>query len=168
MADTALDFVIDNLMQLYRDNTDLIAAIADDVQSLLVELQNLHAFLKQATKSRSRNEILKHLVKELSTAVNEAEVCIDKFVIEAKLHQNKGIRKMFDFGHVMKARQCATEIKFIKEKLKEIRRENAYHIQFEDHQNVTDQELRKVYTDINQYYDLPEKTKNTLKVCSSS
>ncbi|XP_075085990.1 putative late blight resistance protein homolog R1A-10 [Nicotiana tabacum] len=144
MADTAMDFVIDNLKQLLRENTDLIGAIRDDVKSLLEELQNLHAFLKQATKSRSRNEILKHLVKELSTAVNEAEVCIDKFVIEAKLHQNKGIRKMFDFGHVMKARQCATEIKFIKEKLKEIRRENAYHIQFEDHQNVTDQELRKV------------------------
>ncbi|XP_059277096.1 putative late blight resistance protein homolog R1B-17 [Lycium ferocissimum] len=138
MADTEVDFVIDYLTQLLRENTDLIAMIEDDVKSLLGDLKHLKAFLTDASKSRSRSEILKLLVKELIAAVYGAENSIDKFLIEVKLHQEKRriIKVMDQVTLVRKAKNCSAEIKSIREKLKETKRDTAYglsmSLQYED------------------------------------
>lgn len=129
MAVASVDFFIDNLKQLLEDNKDHIPGLKDDTDSLLVDLKSLKAFLKQAAKSRSENEIVKDMVKQMRITINEAEDCIEKFVIDTKLHQNKMITKLFDTSSAKRTREAATEIRSIKEKLRDIRRNSAYGFQ---------------------------------------
>ncbi|XP_070042431.1 disease resistance protein RPP13-like [Nicotiana tomentosiformis] len=130
MADVAVKFLVENLMQLLIDNADLIVGIKGEVENLLQDLNDFNAFLKQAAKSRRDNEVLKSLVKKIRKVVNDAEDSIDKFVIEAKRHDDKNkFAQWFHLTHVARAKGVADEIKTIRERVKEIRLNDSYGLQ---------------------------------------
>ncbi|XP_049396821.1 putative late blight resistance protein homolog R1A-3 [Solanum stenotomum] len=136
MAETTVEFALNNLTEQLRDNIDVIAVIKDEVTCLLSELNHLRAFLIEANRNRRGSEILKHFVQELNRAINKAENSIDNFMIEAKLHKKRGIYKIFDLCYLVKGKRCCSEIRSIMEKLKEIRRDSTYalsmSLQFDD------------------------------------
>ncbi|KAK4377202.1 hypothetical protein RND71_003498 [Anisodus tanguticus] len=129
MANVAVEFLVENLMQLLRDNAELILGVKEAAESLLQDLNDFNAFLKQAAKCRNENDVLKELVKKIRTVVNSAEDAIDKFVIEAKLHKDKGVGRLLDLPHYKRVREVAGEIKAIRDKVKEIRQNNSYGLQ---------------------------------------
>lgn len=132
MADLGLSFLIENLKQLLRDNGELIIGIKDAAESLLEDLKEFDVFLKKAAAYNSENKILKELVKKIRSVVNAAEDAIDKFVIESKLHKGRGVSRFVDLTHYKRVRDVASEIKAIREKVKEIRRTEVYALQNED------------------------------------
>lgn len=144
MADLGLSFLIENLMQLLRDNEELIIGIKDAAENLLEDLKEFDVFLKKAAAYNSENKILKELVKKIRSVVNAAEDAIDKFVIESKLHKDKGVSRLLDLTHYKRVRDVASEIKSIREKVKEIRRTEVYALQNEDLSGRGGQE-RKVW-----------------------
>ncbi|XP_016495473.1 putative late blight resistance protein homolog R1A-3 [Nicotiana tabacum] len=147
MADVAVNFLVENLMHLIIDNAGLIIGIKGEVEHLLHDLNDFNAFLKQAAKSRRDNEVLKSLVKKISKVVNDAEDSIDKFVIEAKRHDDMNkFAQWFHLTHVTRAKGVADEINTIRERVKVIRENDAYGLQaitFDDNFNKGAQE-RKV------------------------
>ncbi|XP_060214877.1 putative late blight resistance protein homolog R1A-3 [Lycium barbarum] len=147
MADVAVKFLLENLLQLLIDNADLIVGVKGEVEELLRDLNDFNAFLKQAAKSRRDNEVLKELVKKIRKVVNDAEDSIDKFVIEAKRHDDKNkFLQWFHLTHVARAKGVADEIKIIRDRVKAIREDDAYGLQaisFDDNPNRGDEE-RKV------------------------
>lgn len=130
MANVAVEFLVENLMQLLRDNAELISGVKEAAESLLQDLNDFNAFLKQAAKCHiNENEVLRELVKKIRTVVNSAEDAIDKFVIEAKLHKDKGMTRVLDLPHYKRVREVAGEIKAIRNKVKEIRQNDAIGLQ---------------------------------------
>ncbi|XP_019164861.1 PREDICTED: putative late blight resistance protein homolog R1B-16 [Ipomoea nil] len=131
MADAAVQFLVENLLQLLRDNAELIFGIKEQAESLLGDLGDFKAFLKEAARRRSQNEVIKELVKKIRIAVNKAEDAIDKFVVEAKLHRSKGMmtRYVDKPAHLVKVNAAAREIESIRNEVRAIRQNNAYGLQ---------------------------------------
>ncbi|KAK4341104.1 hypothetical protein RND71_039605 [Anisodus tanguticus] len=124
MTNVAVNFLLENLKQLLRDNAELIGGVKCEAENLLQDFNDFNAFLKQATKSCSEN-VLKKLVKKIRSVVNVAEDSIDRLVIEAKLHEEKGVVKYVDIAHYQRVRKVVGEIRGVLEKVKEIRRDNS-------------------------------------------
>nr|WHB10905.1 NLR required for cell death protein [Solanum americanum] len=135
MVDVGVDFVLENLMQLLRDNADLIGGVKDEAENLREDLNEFNALLKQAAMVGSENPVLKELGKSIRKVVNLAEDAIDKFAIEAKIHKNRGFKGVFDKpGHYKRVREAALEIKGIRDRIKEIRQNSAHGLQaLQDH-----------------------------------
>ncbi|XP_016488692.1 putative late blight resistance protein homolog R1A-3 [Nicotiana tabacum] len=147
MADVAVKFLVENLMQLLRDNAGFIVGIKDEVENLLQELNDFNAFLRQAAECRSDNDVLKSLVKTIRKVVNDAEDSIAKFVIEAKRHDDKNkFAQWFHLTHVARTKEVAGDIEFAREKVKIIRRDNTYALQaiFSDDDSSRGPQERKV------------------------
>lgn len=134
MVDVGVDFLLENLMQLLRDNAELIGGVKDEVENLSEDLREFNAFLQQAAMVRSENPVQKELMRSIRKVVNRAEDAIDKFVIEAKLHKDKGFKGVFDKpGHYKRVREAALEIKGIRDRMREIRQNNAHSLQAVQH-----------------------------------
>ena len=147
MANVAVEFLVENLMQLLRDNVELISGVKEAAESLLQDLNDFNAFLKQAAKCHiNENEVLRELVKKIRTVVNSAEDAIDKFVIEAKLHKHKGVTRVLDLPHYKRVKEVAGEIKAIRNKVREIRQTDAIGLQAlqDDDLSARGSEERKV------------------------
>lgn len=122
MADAAVEFLLENLKQLLLYNANLILDVKDQVEFLYNDLTLFKAFLKDSTEKRNKHETLKELVKQIRNVVYEAEDAIDTFVAHAAVHKaRKHIGKaihMFDYS--AKLRMVATEIRLIRDKVKDI------------------------------------------------
>lgn len=138
MVDVAVSFLLENLTQLLRDNAELIVGVKGEAENLLEDLSEFNAFLKQAAIVRSENPVLKELVKSIRKVVNRAEDAIDKFVIEAKLHKDRGVTRLWEnIGHYKKVKDVAEEIKGIRDRVREIRQNNAHGLQaLQDHDDL--------------------------------
>ncbi|KAG5627005.1 hypothetical protein H5410_012223, partial [Solanum commersonii] len=136
MVDVGVEFLLENLKQLVLDNVELIGGVKNEIENLRDDLSEFNAFLKQAAMVRSENPVLKELVKSIRKVVNRAEDAIDKFVIEAKVHKDKGFKAVLDKPvHYKRVREAAVEIKGIRDKMREIRQNKAHGLQalLQDH-----------------------------------
>ncbi|XP_073031009.1 putative late blight resistance protein homolog R1B-17 [Primulina eburnea] len=93
MADAAVEFLLENLKQLLVYNVNLISEVKNHVERLYNDLGLFKAFLKDSTEKRSKNEVLKELVKQIRNVVYDAEDVIDAFVAEAAAHKARGVVK---------------------------------------------------------------------------
>ncbi|XP_049396829.1 putative disease resistance protein At1g50180 [Solanum stenotomum] len=136
MIDVGVEFLLENLKKLVDDNLELIGGIKDEIKNLEDDLREFNAFLMQAAIVHSENPVLKELVRSIRKVVNRAEDAIDKFVIEAKVHKDKVFKGVFNKPvHYKRVREAAVEIKDIRDKMKEIRQNNAHGLQalLQDH-----------------------------------
>nr|XP_016487115.1 PREDICTED: probable disease resistance protein At1g59620 isoform X2 [Nicotiana tabacum] len=125
MADAVVDFLVENLLQLLSENVELIAGVEGDFKNLLEEVQRLKAFLDDAAKYHSDGTQWKLLGEEIQKTVHRAENAIDKFLVQAKLHQEKSkMGRLLDVAHLATVRNLAAEIKGIHEQVKELRENN--------------------------------------------
>ncbi|OIT23356.1 PREDICTED: putative late blight resistance protein homolog R1A-10 [Nicotiana attenuata] len=125
MADAVVNFLLENLLQLVTNNVKLISGVEKDFQNLLEEVRRLKAFLDDAAKYHSDSSLWKQLVRDIRITVHRAEDVIDKFLVQAKLHQEKNkVKRSFDLCHVRKVWDLAKDIKTIHQNVKEFRQNN--------------------------------------------
>jgi len=123
MADTVVNFLVENLLQLLSENVALIKGADDEFNNLLEEVQRLKAFLDDASKYHSDSKQWDQLVKDIQKTVHKAEDVIDKFLVQSKQHREKGkVGRFFDkVSHIGIIKDLATEIKGIHDKVKKLR-----------------------------------------------
>ncbi|WMV22761.1 hypothetical protein MTR67_016146 [Solanum verrucosum] len=127
MADAVVNFLIENLLQLITENAKLIGSAKGELDNLLKVAQQLKGFLDDAAKyGYTNSEQWKVLVIEIHKTVHRAEDAIDKFLVQAKLHQDKNtMGRIFDWPrNLIKVRNLAAEIKGINDQVKELRSSN--------------------------------------------
>uniref|UniRef100_M1BFI1 NRC1 n=1 Tax=Solanum tuberosum TaxID=4113 RepID=M1BFI1_SOLTU len=121
MANEALNFFVENLLQLLSENVVLIKGVEDEFKNLLDQVQSLKAFVDDAAKFHRDSSVWDELVKDIQKMIYKAEDVIDKFIVQAKLHTEEKKVKSF--------RSLADEIKGISEKVKEFREESKQSFQ---------------------------------------
>ncbi|XP_055800897.1 putative late blight resistance protein homolog R1B-23 [Solanum dulcamara] len=126
MADTVVNFLVENLLQLLSENVLLIKGVDDEFNNLLEEVQRLKAFLDDASKYHSDSKQWDQLVKDIQKTVHKAEDVIDKFLVQSKQHREKNkVGRFFDkVSHIATVRDLAAEIKGIHDKVKKLRENN--------------------------------------------
>ncbi|KAG5608202.1 hypothetical protein H5410_019483 [Solanum commersonii] len=104
MADTVVNFLVENLLQLLSENVALIKGADDEFNNLLEEVQRLKAFLDDASKYHSDCKQWDQLVKDIQ-----------------KKEKGK-VGRFFDkVSHIGIVKDLATEIKGIHDKVKKLR-----------------------------------------------
>ncbi|XP_049348816.1 putative late blight resistance protein homolog R1A-3 [Solanum verrucosum] len=125
MADTVVNFLVENLLQHLRENIHLIKDVGDEFNILLEEVQHLKGFLDDAAKFQSDSKQWDELLKKIQKMVYKAEDVTDKFLVQSKQHRDKNtFERIFDVAHLSTVRALAAEIKGIHEKVKKLREDN--------------------------------------------
>ncbi|CAN4121884.1 unnamed protein product [Withania somnifera] len=121
MTEVAVNYLVEKLLELGRENVALIAGVQDDVNDLVADLQVLKAFLKDASKIDRETEGWKQSLKEIRNVIYKAEDSIDKFLVEAKEHQEvHPAAQWADVPYWIKVRNVAKEIQSIRIKVKDL------------------------------------------------
>uniref|UniRef100_M1ABV7 NRC1 n=1 Tax=Solanum tuberosum TaxID=4113 RepID=M1ABV7_SOLTU len=131
MADAVMTLLVESLCQLITEKVKLIGGAKDELDNLLQVINTLKAFLQDNDQQESNSNSWKTFVKNIRTQAHKADDVIDKFVLEAKLHEEKNIwKKTLSFGrHIKRVNNLAKGIKDICEKVKVIRQENPQVLQ---------------------------------------
>ncbi|XP_059284852.1 putative late blight resistance protein homolog R1A-10 [Lycium ferocissimum] len=121
MAESAK--LIDNLIQLLDEHSNLIAVAKKDISHLL---ECLHGFQESTQKLPSKKNQLKQLRKDIRMIVHRAEDAIDKFLVKAMLRQEKNAAaKLFYFANrIASRRNFIEEIRDIIVRMEEIKQNN--------------------------------------------
>lgn len=124
MADTAINFLLEKLLQVLSEDVRLIAGVQEEFQDLLEQVQILNAFINDFAKLVRKSIMWKEMEKAILTTVFRTEDIIDEFLVEARLNQEKNIlRKAFHFAHnTVRHRDLSIKIKDIIEEMKKIPR----------------------------------------------
>ncbi|MCD7456232.1 hypothetical protein HAX54_030945 [Datura stramonium] len=122
MAEVAVNYLVEKLLELGRENVELIAGVQDDVNGLIADLRVLKAFLKDASLiDRDTAQGFKQSLKEIRNVVYKAEDSVDKFLVEAKQHQEvHPAAKWIDVPYWIKVRNVAQEIQSIRVTVKDL------------------------------------------------
>lgn len=118
MADAAVGFLLENVLQLLLYNSDLISGVKEQVESLYRELSLMNAFLKDSKEKRSQYEVVREIVRQIRDVAYEAEDIIDTFVVTAALQKTRN--KISRFVHIFDSRSVAKDIESIQIRIKEI------------------------------------------------
>ncbi|XP_059317271.1 putative late blight resistance protein homolog R1A-3 [Lycium ferocissimum] len=130
MAETVVNFLLQNLLQVISDYTKLIEGADDDFTHLIGEVRSLKGFLSDEANDHSNSDNWNQLVKDIRVTVNKAEDIIDKFMVQAKLHRDKNkVARFFDANHKMKVASLAKDIQYVLKRVQEIRRNNKQALQ---------------------------------------
>ncbi|KAK4348152.1 hypothetical protein RND71_034491 [Anisodus tanguticus] len=98
MTEVAVNYLVEKLLELGRENVELIAGVQDDVNDLVADLQIVKAFLKDDSKiDRDTAQGWKQSLKEIRNVVYKAEDSV-----EAKQHQDIHPALMFHIGSKLK------------------------------------------------------------------
>lgn len=139
MADTALNLLVENLLDSVRKKAKLIAensklqiaGLEDDFLHLEEEVQRLRALLKVAAQWQINSSKWKQLVnKDIRFAVHKAEDVIDVFAIRAQRCLESGFG-VLGFLSIRRdsVRNLATKIDGLNEKVKEFLQNNQPAVQ---------------------------------------
>ncbi|KAG5568623.1 hypothetical protein H5410_064363, partial [Solanum commersonii] len=128
---TVMNLLVESLFQLITDKIELIGGAKDELDNLLQEINTLKAFLQDNDQQESNSNLWKIFVKIIRTQAHKADDVIDKFVLEAKLHEEKNLwEKALDWRrHIKRVNNLAKGIKAIRERVKEIRQNNPQVLQ---------------------------------------
>nr|GLL27362.1 putative late blight resistance protein homolog R1B-14 [Ipomoea trifida] len=112
--EAVVNLLVENLTELLYKNFQLISDVKDDVKKLLRYVNGFKSFLKEYRKIRSKNDIVKQLMKDIMDVVYRSENLIDQYVVDAKVHGVLDIPTKRDIA--TKIKDILQEIKVIQEK----------------------------------------------------
>ncbi|XP_042039149.1 putative late blight resistance protein homolog R1A-10 [Salvia splendens] len=185
MADAAVTFLLDNLVQLLKHQASLISGAERDLDLLKQDLETLNSFLRKAAKKPNKPEEFRDLEKRIRDVVYEAEDTIDSCIAAA--YKKSSITRFFGgFAEEVKSLRENEVIQMVdkvlkfdattmdnipdaqrkdsptKPKLKTIREENV--VGFEDYENLIVEYLResKEELDVISIIGMPGLGKTTL------
>ncbi|KAM4081837.1 hypothetical protein ACJW30_11G123000 [Castanea mollissima] len=132
MAESAVSLVIENLVPLLVQKVKLLKGIHDKVESIIVELEFIRSFLKDAdarAEKEDMNNVAKTWVKLVREKAYHLEDAIDKYILHfaKKSHERRRyfhfLQKVFHFTINLKPRHViASNIQGINKKLEDIRK----------------------------------------------
>ncbi|XP_075090167.1 putative late blight resistance protein homolog R1B-14 [Nicotiana tabacum] len=126
MVIKAVSFMVETLVNVVRQNKELIKGAEGDFHSLLDEAQGLNASLAadyaELNKNNNPTKWDELSLKILRTAY-KAEDSIDKFLVQAKIDQDNTLKKLFPIDKVVDRWTKLPEINKILTELREIRQE---------------------------------------------
>ncbi|KAA8535375.1 hypothetical protein F0562_030378 [Nyssa sinensis] len=96
--DTAVDFFMENLMELMNCDNEFILDEKDNLKSLYEELKFLRKFLKDTEEKREENIKVKDLVAKIRDVTFEAEKSVDLFVLDVVSESKSYMRLMCSSG----------------------------------------------------------------------
>ncbi|CAL5430487.1 unnamed protein product [Camellia sinensis] len=102
MAETTVDFLMENLKQLMHRRINLNQDEKDQIESLYVEFGFLRTFLKDCDEKLYDPKQVINLVKRIRDLANKAEDTIDLFVVNVVLNVKMGhvCDRSLNLGHV--------------------------------------------------------------------
>ncbi|CAL5354682.1 unnamed protein product [Camellia sinensis] len=102
MAETTVDFLMENLKQLMHHKINLNEDEKDQIESLYVEFRFLRNFLKDCDEKLYEPKQVSNLVKRIRDLANKAEDTIDLFVVNVVLNVKMGhvCDRSLNLGHV--------------------------------------------------------------------
>ncbi|GMP93041.1 hypothetical protein CsSME_00043035 [Camellia sinensis var. sinensis] len=102
MAETTVDFLMENLKQLMHHKINLNQDEKDQIESLYVEFRFLRNFLKDCDEKLYEPKQVSNLVKRIRDLANKAEDTIDLFVVNVVLNVKMGhvCDRSLNLGHV--------------------------------------------------------------------
>ncbi|XP_016473834.1 disease resistance protein RPP13-like isoform X1 [Nicotiana tabacum] len=168
MADTLVNFLVENLLQLVTENVKLIAGAKGELDNLLEDVRSLNAFLSDAAVEESNSSLWKDFVRKIRIQVHKAEDVVEKFLVQAKLHEEKNAAEkvFYIFGHTKRVRNLAKDINDIREKVKEIRRDNPEALQPKrmlDQQRTVAREPQDTFLEVKQVVGFDDKAKYVIR-----
>ena len=94
-VESAVGFLLENLLQLIKENHDLISGAGSAVTELSDNLDLLKSFVTTYTEKHFENDILQNLAKQIRSLTHEAEDVIEEYIYCVALHKSKGRVKQF-------------------------------------------------------------------------
>ncbi|KAL3510834.1 hypothetical protein ACH5RR_030235 [Cinchona calisaya] len=88
--ESAIGFLSENLLQLIKENHDLISGAGSKVTKLSDNLDLLKSVVTRYTEKHFENETLSKLAKQIRSLIHEAEDAIEEYVYYVALHRSKG------------------------------------------------------------------------------
>lgn len=79
-VESAVGFLLENLLQLIRENRDLISSAGSKVTELSDNLDLLKSFVTTYTEKHFENDILQNLAKQIRSLTHEAEDVIEEYI----------------------------------------------------------------------------------------
>ncbi|CDP11611.1 unnamed protein product [Coffea canephora] len=89
-VESAVGFLLENLLQLIKENRDLINGAGSKVAELSDNLDLLKSFVTTYTEKHFENDILQNLAKQIRSLTHEAEDVIEEYIYCVALHKSRG------------------------------------------------------------------------------
>ncbi|XP_030941890.1 disease resistance protein RPP13-like [Quercus lobata] len=131
MADSVLSFLLENLTQLFIQESKLLGGVEDQVRILKNELSLINLFLLNSEGKR-HDKLVKEVVSQIRDVAYDAEDVIDTYVMtETKRRKRSKMKKAIHyFDRASALHEVAKEIERIKNVIKEIyENKNKYGIE---------------------------------------
>ncbi|GMY35971.1 disease resistance protein RPP13-like [Fagus crenata] len=88
MADSVVSFLLENLTQLLRQESNLLGGVQDQVRILHNELEMISVFLR-STEGKRDDDSVKVVVSQIRDVAYEIEDVIDTFIVTATIHRKR-------------------------------------------------------------------------------
>ncbi|KMT11659.1 hypothetical protein BVRB_5g105990 [Beta vulgaris subsp. vulgaris] len=121
MASAAVDFLIQNILQLIAHKVELIIRVKGDIETLRKDLDMFKAFLKDCNKSENKTESIKELIKQIRDVTYKAEDAVESYVSRAAIqHETFAKRLLGGIIHLPKLATIGEEIASIGDDVKKV------------------------------------------------
>ena len=114
-----MTFLLDNVIQLLKEETDLLSGVKDQVESLQRELRMINAFLQNTERFETTNNIVKEEVSQIRDVAYEAEDVIDTYIVKATINKRRPVLERL--SHFCTLHDVAQDIERINNKIREIK-----------------------------------------------
>ncbi|KAL3510829.1 hypothetical protein ACH5RR_030230 [Cinchona calisaya] len=119
---SAVGFLLENLLQLIKENQDLIRDAGSKVTKLSDNIELLKSVVTRYTEKHFENETLSTLAKQIRSLIHEAEDAIEEYVYYVALHRGKGTldKARGILSHNTNVRAVSRKIEDISERVNEM------------------------------------------------
>ncbi|CAK9149187.1 unnamed protein product [Ilex paraguariensis] len=130
MADSVVDFLLEDLRQVLSRCTALILEEMVPIEVLYEDLKFIKDFLRDSKEKFNESDELKILVTHIGEMASKALVDLDMFTIISLMYEGMNISERFYqvFGRSQKVRDMILEVKSIKKQVLEIYDKKLYSI----------------------------------------
>ncbi|KAL3510840.1 hypothetical protein ACH5RR_030241 [Cinchona calisaya] len=119
---SAVGFLLENLLQLIKENQDLIRDAGSRVTKLSDNIELLKSVVTRYTEKHFENETLSTLAKQIRSLIHEAEDAIEEYVYYVALQRGKGKldKAIGAIEHQKNVRAVSRKIEEISERVDEM------------------------------------------------
>lgn len=111
-VESAVGFLLENLLQLIRENRDLISSAGSKVTELSDNLDLLKSFVTTYTEKHFENDILQNLAKQIRSLTHEAEDVIEEYIYYVTLQKSRG-----KVGQILHKPEYASKVGAVSKKI---------------------------------------------------
>ncbi|KAL3507362.1 hypothetical protein ACH5RR_032744 [Cinchona calisaya] len=124
--DTTVGFLLKNVLQLIKDNYELMSNNDIKVDELTKNIRMLQIFMNQYTEKHYGNPILAELANDIRGLVYEVEDVVETYIVRELLYRSKNFagKVAYGIGHLINLSNVGETIQKLGEKVKKVYEEN--------------------------------------------